>query len=142
MTADERAIGGDAGHRGRLLTHPSAPVEPVESAPVEEFDAPNDLTMEERHVWMELAPHAFKNGTLVPASSMSFRLLCRNVVREHKYGESLTDCGSANHRGLIQRVEGGLDAFQLRPQGRRMASAEPVAKPANPLDRFLKRAQA
>lgn len=135
-SAEEHAVTGDAGRRGRVLQLANVPAPPV----VEEFDAPNDLTVDERHVWMALAPHAFQNGTLVPASGLAFSLLCKNIVRERKYGESLTDCGSANHRGLIQRVEGGLDAFDLRPKGRRMASAEPVQKPVNPLERFLKRA--
>lgn len=138
-SAAERFVVGDAGHRGRVLSHPSASAlsQPAE---LEEFEAPDELTMEERRVWMKLAPHAFKNRTLTPASSLAFVLLCQNIVRERKYGESLTECGTANHRGLIQRVEGGLDAFDLRPKGRPMTSAEPVAKPANPLDRFMKRA--
>src|SRR5687767_5910866 len=78
-TALEQAITGDPGHRGRVLTHPSGGSVPV-VAPIEEFDAPDDLTMEERHVWSELAPHAFAARTLTPATSFSFRLLCRNIA--------------------------------------------------------------
>lgn len=126
-TEDEHFVTGDAGRRGRVLTHPGPPV-PAPLPVVEEFDAPNELTLEERHVWMRLAPHAFQNGTLTPASSLAFVLLCQNIIREQKYGASLTDCGSANHRGLIQKVEGGLDAFDLRPKGKAMATAAP-AKP-------------
>lgn len=141
-TDEERFVDGNAGHRGRVIAHPSTTSEPPPVPVVDEADAPNDLTLEERRAWLALAPHALQNGTLVPATSVAFVLLCKNIVRERKYGESLTECGTANHRGLIQRVEGGLDAFQLRPQGRRMPSADPVAKPASPLDRFLKKVRA
>ena len=131
-TEAEHFVTGDAGRRGRVLTHPNAggglPAPPV----VEEFDAPDELTTDERLVWMKLAPFAFQNGTLTPASSVAFVLLCQNIVRERKYGQSLMECGTANHRGLIQKVEGGLDAFDLRPKGRAMpavasAKAEPKA---------------
>ena len=136
LTEEQRALGGNAGHRGRVLSHPSAPAPPV----VDEFDAPDDLTTDERNVWLKLAPHAFQAGTLTKATSLAFCVLCRNIVLERTYMASVGERGTANHRGILQRVEGGLDAFQLRPQGRRMPSADPVAKPASPLSRFLKRA--
>jgi hypothetical protein len=120
-------VTGDAGGRGRVLAHPSVPPVALVVA-VEEFDAPNVLTLEERHVWLELAPHAFKAGTLTAASALAFVLLCQNVIRERKYGASLTDCGGSSHRGLIQRVEGGLEAFDLRPRGKPM-TAPAVAQP-------------
>lgn len=139
-TFEEHVVTGDAGRRGRLLAHPSSSAEPAVLPTVDEADAPNDLSLEERHVWLRLAPHAMQAGTLTPASELAFVLLVKNIVLERAYAGSVQERGTANHRGLIQRVEGGLDAFGLRPQGRRMTTAEPVSKPANPLDRFIKRA--
>ena len=140
-SAEEHFVTGDAGRRGRVLEHPSA-VAPAPAAPLpvlDESDAPNSLTLDERLVWLALAPYAMQAGTLTPASEMAFVLLCKNIVLERLYAGSVQDRGGANHRGLIQRVEGGLDAFQLRPQGRRMPQAETV-KPASKLDKFMQRA--
>lgn len=129
----ERRLDGNAGHRGRVLAHPSAPDRPVSVAPtaappaapgVEEFDAPNDLTMEERHVWMELAPHAFENGTLTKATSLAFRLLCRNIVLERRYGMSILEAGTANHRGMIQRIDAELLRFSLAPCGKPLSAGD------------------
>lgn len=131
---------GDAGRRGRVLAHPSsAPVSPAPLPTVEEADVPNDLKTDERLVWLKLAPHAIQNGTLVAASEVAFGLLCQNIVRERKYGESLTECGTANHRGLIQRVEAGLDAFGLRPLPGKPLAQPQAEKRVSPLERFLKR---
>lgn len=133
----EKALTGDPGHRGRLLTHPSASVVP-EVPPVDEFDAPDELKTDERNVWLKLAPLAFKNRTLTKATSYAFCLLCRNIVLERQYAQSVTDRGGANHRGLIQRIDAELLAFNLRPIGKPMLEgAEQPAKPANPLTRFL-----
>ena len=139
-TDDERLVAGNASKvAARVLAHPSAPA-PVAPLPeVTEFDAPNDLGVEERLVWLELAPHAMQAGTLTQASALAFRVLCRNIVLERRYGQSVTDQGSSNHRGMIQRVEGGLDAFGLRPMGKPMATAAPAEKPVSKLDRFVAR---
>ena len=136
-TALQHAVDGTS---ARVLPHPSAP---VATAPpvVEEFDAPNDLTMDERHVWVELAPFAFANGTLVKSTSLAFRLLCRNIVLEKAMSVSL-DRGGPNHRGLIQRVDAELLRFNLAPCGKPMYRTVDQPKPApavNPLNRFLKR---
>lgn len=131
-SAAEKGLTGQASHRGRVLPHPSS-TPPAAMAPVEveEFDAPDELTMEERHVWLELAPHAFKNGTLTRATSLSFRLLCRNVVLERRYAVSVLDAGTANHRGMIQRIDAELLRFNLSPCGKRIAPdvTEPAADP-------------
>ena len=133
-----RAVTGHPGHRGRVLSHPSAGHVPV-VAPVDEFDAPSDLTTDERNVWVELAPFAFANRTLTRATSFAFRLLCRNVVLERSYASSIADKGGPNHRGLIQRIDAELLAFNLRPCGKAMYEAAPEA-PASKLDRFLNKA--
>ena len=44
--------------------------------------APDDLPSAERVVWNALAPYAIATRTLTPATLLSFRLLCRNVVLE------------------------------------------------------------
>lgn len=131
-SAAERALDGNAGHRGRVLTHPSsAGVAPAET-PVEEFDAPDDLTFDERKVWMELAPFAFQNRTLTKATSLAFRTLCRNVVILNQYASSVQEKGSANHRGMIQRVDVELLSFGLAPCGKPMMTAAPAQADADP----------
>lgn len=136
-TALERALTGNPSHQtGRVLTHPAAAVPVV--APVDEFDAPDDLTIDERHVWLELAPFAFANRTLTKATSLSFRLLCRNVILERALAVDPKMQGGANHRGLIQRVDAELLRFNLSPCGKAMYEGEPEA-PANPLEKFLNR---
>jgi hypothetical protein len=133
-TAAERFIDGNAGHRGRILSHPSAPAAP-DPVVVDEFDAPNDLTVDERNVWVKLAPFAFKNGTLTKASSLAFCRLCAHIVLEKRYAGSVQEAGGANHRGLIQKVDAAMDAFGLRPlAGKRMPDAE-AAKPVEPVQK-------
>jgi len=121
-----------------VLTHPSGGHVPT-VASIDEFDAPNDLTTAERNVWLELAPFAFGNRTLTRATSLAFRLLCRNVVLERALATSVEDRGGANHRGLIQRVDAELSAFNLRPFGKAIYQTEPESAPVNPLEKFLKR---
>lgn len=125
-----------------VLAHPSsAAADPLPE--ITEFDAPNDLSVDERNVWVELAPHAFRARTLTPASSFAFRLLCRNIVLERQFAGSVQDKGSASHRGLIQRVDTELLAFNLAPCGKPMADAAPAKQaPSNPLERFLTRSHA
>jgi hypothetical protein len=123
----ERALAGNAGHRGRVLPHPSAPpAPPPPPTPpeIDEADAPNDLTIEERHLWMELAPHATANGTLTPATSLSFRLLCKNIALLLRYYPSVTEASNANHRGLMQRVDAELLRFCLSPIGKAIIEDE------------------
>lgn len=138
-TAEQRAIDGNAGHRpvARVFAHPSsipAIPEPVE---IEEFDAPDDLTMDERHVWMELAPHAFAARTLTKATAEAFKLLCRNVLLERELRASVLDRGRPAHQGMIHKVETAMLRFNLSPCGRPMYEAQPVAKPVNPLEKYL-----
>lgn len=130
-TPDERFVDGNAGHRGRVLSHPSVPAsETLPPAVLDEFDAPNSLTVDERNVWVELAPHAFKKGTLTRSSSMAFCRLCAHVVLERRYQQSVQEQGGANHRGLIAKVDAAMDAFGLRPlMGKPMLDAEAAPKP-------------
>lgn len=136
-SAFDIALDGNAGHRGRVLAHPSVPPSTA-PAEIEEFDAPDDLTMDERHIWLELAPFAFANRTLTKATSLSFRLLCRNVVLERAMSIGL-DRGGPNHRGMIQRVDAELLRFSLSPCGKAIYEAAPDAAVTNPLDKYLKK---
>ena len=143
VPAHLRAIDGGAGHRTparEVLTGVPTTNASTAIAEVEEFDAPDDLSAEARGVWLKLAPLAFKRRTLTRATAYAFELLCRNIVLERRFADSVTEAGSAGHRGMIQRVENGLSAFELRPFGKPILDPEDqTAKPANPLDRFLKR---
>ena len=131
-----RGLDGGAGHRGAAPAAPKATVE------VEEFDAPNSLTLEQRRVWMELAPHAFAARTLTKGTMESFVMLCRNVLIERGLAAGAL-AGTADHRGMIQRVDAEMAAFNLRPCGKAIYEAEPDGKaPANPLSRFTSRKQA
>lgn len=136
MTPEERALTGDAGRRGRLLQHPSAP---ENSAPVEveEFDAPNSLTLEERHVWMELAPHAFKAGTLIPATGYDFVLLCKDILTERTFAASVTEREGVEHRDIKKEIRKSLLAYGLRADGKpiRQSGAQ---LPVNQADAFRK----
>lgn len=115
----ERALDGNAGHRGRVLAHPSVQIAPpVPEKPVvklDEADAPNDLKLEERQVWLELAPYAIAKRTFRPEYALAFKLLCRNIVLERRYAVSVADAGGASHRGLIQIIDRELRFFQLSP---------------------------
>lgn len=130
--AAARALDGNAGHRGRVLPHPSVP--PQVSAPppaavdIDEADAPNDLTIEERRVWLMMAPFATANGTLTKAWAFAFALLCRNIALERRYASSVTEAGGPSHRGVIQIVDRELLRFNLAPLGKPAESED--AKPA------------
>lgn len=131
--------GGRASHSRKpatVLPHPSSDglEPPAPKLPqVDEADAPIEFDAEERAVWLELAPHAILARTLTPATSLGFRMLCRNVVMERNYSKSVLERGSANHRGLIQRIDAELLRFNLAPCGKPIASVEPTEKPIDPL---------
>lgn len=134
-TALEHELTGNPGHRARVLEHPASGQVSV-TAPCERFDPPVDMPSEERLVWDVLAPHAFDNRTLTRATEMSFRLLCRNMVIERAL--ALVGAGTANHRGMIQRVDAELLRFCLSPFGKPIYQVEPQQS-ANPLEKFLNR---
>lgn len=137
-SAVERAVTGDPGHRGRVLAHPSVPIVPL-VAPVEEFDAPNSLTMEERHVWMQYAAEAFAKRTLYPATMGAFILMCQAILIERAIAQG-RDAGTNLHRGWLAEVRKQLSTFDLWPNGKPMYEAGAAQRPANPLDRFVKKA--
>ena len=83
-----------------------------------EWAAPDDLTADERAVWLKLAPHAVARQTLTKATAFQFELLCRNVVLERALSQDAETRGTANHRGLIQRRDAELLRFDLAPNGK------------------------
>lgn len=88
-------------------------------SPVEEFDAPDDLTVEERHVWLKQAPHAFKQRTLTRASAMAFERYCKVVVLERNEAKS-SGVGGSNHRGMLKILRDLEIQFVLMPMGKPM----------------------
>lgn len=136
-TALEKVITGNPGRRGPVLVHSVDGAEPV-TAPIVPVATPLDLVVEEQKVWDALAPHATALRTLTPATEWSFRMLCRNVVLEETLAKS-EQRGGPNHRGILQRVDAELLRFNLSPCGKPIYEAEPEAKPANPLAKFLRR---
>lgn len=114
-----------------VLRHPSVPTT-NQISPIEEFDAPDDLTMEERAVWLKQASHAFKNRTLTKASAMAFERYCKVVMLERNEAKS-SGVGGANHRGLLKQLNELERQFLLSPDGRPMPEQqEQVTTPAVP----------
>lgn len=109
---------------GKVLQHPSAsvPVVPTtnDSSPIEEFDAPNDLSMDERAIWLKQAPHAFANRTLVRATAFAFERYCKLVVQERADSASSAK-GGADHVRILKEVRAYEEKFLLIPCGRPMA---------------------
>lgn len=135
-SARDRAISGVPAHRGRVLAHLPA----AAPAPVEVFDAPADLLPAERVIWVALAPFACEQRTLTKATSLAFRLLCRNIVIENEMALAADARGGSDHRGMIQRVETGMLRFNVSPCGKALYEA-PLTSAAsvNPLEKFLRR---
>lgn len=106
----------------------------------EEWGAPDDLSADERKVWLKLAPHAVARQTLTKATAFQFELLCRNVVLERAMAGDVKQRGTANHRGLIQRVDAELLRFDLAPNGKPHGAVPgTVTKPKSALEKLQER---
>lgn len=110
----------------RVLKHPSVPTTNPTS-PIEEFDAPDDLTADERAVWLKQAPHAFAHRTLTRATALAFERYCKIVVLERNEAKS-SAVGGANHRGLLKQINAYELQFMLTPAGK------PMLEPAKPVE--------
>jgi hypothetical protein len=133
-----RGLDGGADRRTR------APLSPAPTVAVDEFDAPNSLTTDQRLVWLELAPHAFAARTLTKGTMAAFVMLCRNVVIERQLAAGAL-AGTSDHRGMIQRVDAEMARFCLAPFGKAIFEAEVASSehaPPNPLTRFTARKRA
>lgn len=140
-SADEHFVTGDAGKRGRVLEHPSSvPVEPVPLPALDEADAPNELTHEERQIWLELAPHAMANGTLTDATKAAFVAFIRWESLSRQLAMSVLERGTSKHINAHKEALKGYYDFALRPTGKAMPGAVQPQKAANPLSEFLKMA--
>jgi hypothetical protein len=128
-------------YQARVLAHPSVPPTTNVTSPIEEFDAPDSLAIEERRVWLKQAPFAFSSRTLVPATALAFERYCQVVVLERKESESSAR-GGANHRGLLKQINAYELQFLLSPNGRPMpATVKTEAETApSKLSRFRKAA--
>lgn len=102
---------------------------------VDHLDVPDDLTTDERLVWLRLAPHALQAGTLAPATEYQFGLLCQNIVLERAMRRDVEKAGDASHRGIIQRIDAELARFCLAPMGKPIVEAAPEADPFAEFDR-------
>jgi hypothetical protein len=142
-TAEEHFVTGDAGHRGRVLAHPSstvpAPQEPVVVPVLTEADVPADLTRDEQAIWLELAPWAMAHLTLIPATRAAFVAFVRWEALSRALAASVLERGSSKHLNAHKEALKGYYDFQLRPTGKPLPTAQPAQQPANPLERFLKR---
>lgn len=146
--AEKEATGARRRRRGsasahlpaRVLSHPSVPAASQLPA-VDEADAPDDLDIEERRIWLKLAPRAMVNGTLTPATMEAFSELCRTTLLVRELGLAPLQRGTPNHKGWVQLLDKLRLEFLLAPCGKPMpdAALAEQAKPANPLDRFLKK---
>lgn len=108
-------------HGTALLREKRAAKAPV----VDEFDAPNDLTVDERLVWVKLAPHAFTARTLTRATEDAFSDLCRNRVLMLEIAKDPERRGGADHRGIVQRVQSQMKDFSLSPMGKPIIEEAP-----------------
>lgn len=131
---EERRLSGNAGHRSNVVPHPSVPAASTKQAvELDEADAPDDLTLDERHIWMQLAPHAMAKGMLRPEWRLAFKDLCRNIVIMQRLAKSPLDAGGPHHRGMIGAVDRELLRFDLAPCGKRVVDEEPAA--VDPMER-------
>lgn len=117
----------------RILQHPSVPTT-NQTSPIEEFDAPDDLSADERAVWLKQAPHAFANRTLTRATALAFERYCKVVVLERNEAKS-SGVGAANHRGLLKQINAYELQFMLTPAGKPMV--EPLTMMQDADDAFF-----
>lgn len=123
----------------RLLKHPSSqPVVPTTNgaSPIEEFEAPDDLTAEERAIWMKQAPFAFANRTLTRSSAMAFERYCKIVAMERAEANSSAR-GGPNHRGLLKQINAYELQFILTPSGKAMPLPQRPMAVADPDEEFF-----
>lgn len=89
-------------------------------------DCPKGLSGEAKDVWKELSTHAITAGTLTAATAMAFADLCDYIVLERKLRAAPLTVAGPDHRGMMARVEAGRVRFRLLPDGKAVATLEPV----------------
>ena len=126
-------------------------------------EPPSDLTERQRAVWLELAPHAAAQRTLVPETVAHFRMLCSAVALQRAMlaeleadgltGTKVTLQMDAKGGGLrsvakrahtllsklttmMQRVDAGMVRFGLSPVGKPMVEETPLDPAEDPFAQF------
>ena len=168
LTAAEIALrGGRLRGSRRLEALKMRPPGSVPAPPVV-VTKPKGLPTAQSAVWNLLAPLAWEQRTLTPATAFAFQQGCKVIVLEQKMADEIEAKGltsvavdtniaadgggsqlltvKANplltrHTALLVRVEAFLTRFRLAPMGKELAPAED-APVANPLDRFIHRKRA
>ena len=125
--------------------------------PLVDVPVPEDLPLDVRGVWEELAPHAREERTLTDGTAARFRLLCEAIVLERQMRAKLladgltyiavTVDGAGNERetlkahplcgpqrGMMQRIETGMVAFKLSPVGKPIPPPTSKEKPLSALE--------
>lgn len=120
---------------GQVIAHPSSRAVP-EPPPVETFEAPEELSVAERDVWIRQAPHAFKARTLTKATALAFERYCRVVVLEQNEAKG-SGVGGPNHRGLLKQICIYEGQFMLTANGRAAADAAAPNKPFDEHDEYF-----
>lgn len=109
-------------------------------------DPPGSLTLDELAEWNDLAPRAFKEGTLNDSTTLALRDLCQLRVLKDRLlrrvgddGDVVWSTGGAKAAHplltrftvLMQRIEAGMVRFKLSPIGKELESAtkKPDADP-------------
>lgn len=101
-------------------------------------DPPGSLTLDELAEWNDLAPRAFKEGTLNDSTKLALRDLCQLRVLKDRLlrrvgddGDVVWSTGGAKAAHplltrftvLMQRIEAGMVRFKLSPVGKELESA-------------------
>ena len=141
-TDGERWLGGDAGKRNGA--NPPAPAPPA--PPLKLMPAPAGMPLGQAAVWNEFAPQACAQRTLSEQTAGAFGLLCKQVLLERRMFDAIEADGvqsidrTAAHvlltqyRGMMQRVESGMQRFMLTPMGKPLSVPEDV--PVDPFSEF------
>ena len=110
------------GPRGVVARRPVVPAGSAADVPACPPGTPADVA----EVWRELAPYAVAERTLDVKTALAFLLLCRNIVLERKLAAAPLTCAGPDHRGMLMRVEQGLQRFRLLPDGRPVPAEAPA----------------
>jgi len=125
-----RGLDGGASHSARTVGAENA------TKSIEIFDPPIDLLGHDLEVWKSLAPLAFAARTLTRSTALAFELMCRNIVIAKRLTLDVEKAGGSDHRGMVQRVDAEMLAFNLRPCGKAMYEPVVVEAAVNPLAKF------
>jgi len=90
-----------------------------------------------QRVYEELAPRAREQGTLIPATEIEFRTLCRHVLIQRRVARSLLQAKKIDQHwrqlersydSITRRLEVKLRSFRLAPMGNPMIAPQKPAQ--------------